>query len=159
MADTFNLDALTHDIAATLPTGWIALPDPMTPEGRTSHPRLRDGETGVTLYLSHGGYQKEHRITIAIDWPVDPETREHYHPHGQLAHCEYEGRTTSITVSETKSAKAIAADITRRLLPDATHLWGLVQARMNSARVYRNSKEDNLKRIAAETGNTYVPGR
>src|SRR5881394_798866 len=158
----FDVMGLTTEVAHYLGDGWAALPDRFASDEdgrqRTTHPRLQHG-TGPHLYVVHGGYQKEGRITISVDWPIDPVTHESYHPHARLSRSDYEDATTSITVADTKTAKQIAADIARRLLPDATRLWTLILAAMDNATRYRNATDANLRRIAAETGSEYRPAR
>jgi hypothetical protein len=150
---TTTLTTITTDIAKIFTASQIVSGTwRMEPDANGGqHARLVRVDSPTAMWLSHGGYQKDHRISIHIDWPTDPDTRERFVPYKANG-------TTEITVADTKSAAQIARDIERRLLPDVERLYGEQYLRLLGTRAARDHRDVTMHRFVDEVaGATYIP--
>ncbi len=154
---TKDMTALATDIAtiftasASVTGTWTAEPDT---NGNQHHPRIVRADPPVAMWLSHVAYTgraDRNRITIHIDWPTDPLTRERFVPY------KADG-TTEITVADTKTPAQIARDIERRLLPDVERHSAEQHQRLVANRKARNRREANMLRFAANVSGASYHG-
>lgn len=157
-ARPFNLATLAPAIARHL-SGYLSASAgyaaPWTASDVQHYPRAEGGECtltradGLALYLVAGGYGKAGRITVTHSRPRDAR--------GQWVELWADkggGRLPSpeITVSQTKSAEAIAADIARRLLPDAESVEAKARARIAEGNAYHAGRVALLRAVCDAAG-------
>jgi hypothetical protein len=121
-------------IARALPPGWSAEP------ANGSHGRTLRHVDGYGV-LFETCWDKPKRLKISGVWPQDSTGHTH-HP--------YTG-APSITVSAEKSAKAIADDIERRLLPEYLEHYRQQYAKAEEASTYERETEATIHAIEGVT--------
>lgn len=148
---SFNLATLAPAIAAALPGTWTASAVEQYPrsEGECTLTRA----DGLALYLVAGGYGKAGRITVRHSRPRDARG-QWVEVWGDTAKGENPGSIAApeITVSQTKSAEAIAADIARRLLPDAESVETKARASIARANAYQAGRVALLRAVCEAAG-------
>jgi hypothetical protein len=133
---------LFHDVAAHLTTRgpWSVQPA----EHNNVVIKSADGPSlwirGPSTYGSDKG-----KFSIHVNYPKDHTGREVY-PYSN------EPRATSINVAATKTAKQIAGDIERRLLPVYLPIWDTQLARVNDANTYEDNRQASIDRLVKATG-------
>lgn len=127
--------------------------------GRGEEERYREirvpGGPAFGMYL--GGYGRENRVEISL--PVlryknargsdEMVTPRHVVEYGKAA--------PEISVALNRPARAIAADIARRFLPEATVVYQKMVHRIGEANAYEASTKGLLERLAAATGEKARP--
>ncbi|MFI6213285.1 hypothetical protein ACIBCD_14950 [Nocardia brasiliensis] len=123
-----NLLELAHQIAAALGPGWSAERGYMI----QAHAILR-GPGDQALCIRHG--DASHRRTEHRRLKISPD-------YGELNRHRNSGEgPTTITVAADRSATAIAAEITRRLLPAYTTTLGLCRTRARAAAELESARQ------------------
>jgi hypothetical protein len=133
---------LFHDVAAHLTTRgpWSVQP--------AEHDNVViKSEDGPSLWIrGPGTYGSDKgKFSIHVNYPKDHTGREVY-PYMN------EPRATSINVAATKTAKQIAGDIERRLLPVYLSIWDTQLARVNDANTYEVNRQASIDRLVKATG-------
>lgn len=115
---------------------------------------------GLKLVCVAGSYGNDNRIRVMHSRPRDDisngggyvEIWEAAPLSGRIA-------DPSITVADTKTAAQIAADITRRLLPEAERVFRLVSARIAKSNAHRAARASLSDRFAAALGHGPCTGQ
>lgn len=106
-------------------------------------------EDGLTLFFagSRGRWAKPGRILLQHSRPRSKNGKwvELWENHSQIAAPE-------ITVADSKSPEAIAADIVRRLLPEAERIDGLARAQIARENNAEAAQNDAARAVAAAIG-------
>lgn len=120
-----TLTTLLHSIAGHLPGKW------MTREIDAERISIMRDDNLKLTFLIGRGWAKSGKIYVCFSRPRDKQNNfiEVYEGNTRL-------QDPSINVSASKSAEQIAADITRRLLPDAERVFALVNERIHAANTY-----------------------
>ncbi|WP_029892891.1 hypothetical protein [Nocardia brasiliensis] len=123
-----NLLELAHQIAAALGPGWSA------ERGYMIHAHaILHGPGDQALSIRHG--DASHRRTDHGRLKISPD-------YGELnRHLNSGEGWTTITVAADRSATTIAAEITRRLLPDYTTTLGLCRTRARAAAELESARQ------------------
>jgi hypothetical protein len=116
--------------------------------GYNSGQRTLQGPDGAVLYIVAGGYRLAGRMSVAGSFP-----RTSMRVVGE-----------SITVALTRTAQSVAADISRRLLPDYLAKLGEVRKYNEVQHAAYDATTATMRRIAALFGQAYTrdpyePGR
>jgi len=124
LQNQINQSRTIDELLSILGPEW-SLVEVMT-EGYTGFRRLSHAE-GYGLSLQ---WPERDRVSISGTWPVDNAR----HMHIPSAHDS--GQYSRITVNATRPAKAIAAEITRRLLPAYLPVYARMKAQAERANEY-----------------------
>lgn len=149
IAAHLNRRACVPGVSLIYPSeGWTASPVEHYPRAEGGECTLTRAD-GLTLYLVAGGYGKAGRISITHRRPRDAR--------GQWVELWADkggGKVGSpeITVADTKTAEAIAADIARRLLPEAERVEKLARERIDSSNAYHAGRVVLLRAVCEAAG-------
>lgn len=103
---------------------------------------------GFRLWFREGGYGNEGRISISFTRPRNAK--------GEYVTLWAAGGSKhsdpSITVSATKAPSTVAADITRRLIPDAEVVFRLANERIVQDNAYETNKINAINELAKLAG-------
>lgn len=131
---------LLEGIAASLPGTWEA--NPVSASHFECGYRLQQAN-GLQLYLSPPNYNHKNKFQIGLSWNYVDNTG-----------ATIISRTTceTINVGETKTAAQIAADIVRRLLPNAQREHGAAVARLDVINKAHNAQSEAYAALCSLTG-------
>jgi hypothetical protein len=109
------------------------------------------GPDGAKLYLSADGYRNLGKMNVSGG---------HQNHNAYVEHRHYDEKMPEINVSLAKSAKQIAADISRRLLPDLAVLVKATYERMGKANDYQALTIATAEALAKSIkGHVQTPGK
>lgn len=136
---TIGLKNIAHDVAKALGKGWSV----EKKERDYSHYVEVLGPDGAAISISTAREKDRLYISGNYDDRIDGE---------QVWLVPYKTTNPSITVAMTKSAEQIAADITRRLLPDYLPLLADCQKTVEQHKSFRATTAATADRVAAAVG-------
>ena len=141
-----SLSILAGQVAAALPGSWSV--KPISDDVQNGNQYLIRSD-GLTLFFagSKGGWAPRGKIKISLSRPRGKD--------GQYVDAwENNARveTPEIGVSETKSADAIAADISRRLLSEAERVCKLVKERIDLYESADRAQRETLEKVGQAAG-------
>jgi hypothetical protein len=165
LASAGTLAALLPFIAAMLPGEWNAYRDPHAENNFSGEGRAELVRTdGLTLYAVTGGYSHKGKIHVAHSRPRSDAVggggwveiyEDRPNPYGGT--CSEKLAVPSINCADTKTAEQIAADITRRLLPEAEKQERMTREKIAMYEKANNLQLDTLKALCAAIGLSNIP--
>jgi hypothetical protein len=144
------LSALAAEIAAALPGSWTARPVHPDATERNGNQYVTRAD-GLQLFLagSSGGWAAKGRVRVLFSRPRNAGSYVRLYSaapnYGEVTDPE-------MTVAETKAPATIAADIARRLLPEAEKVFALAHAKIDAETNAANAHEKTAAEIAAACG-------
>jgi len=136
------------NVANFLPGQWVFTPT-VYENGISSDSADLTRTDGLTFHLSINHYLSKGKMAISLNPPRHK---------GQFVSLWNDAPATgqtvvpSIKVSETKTCEQIAADIARRLLPDAETYFARVSKLIAGYETHENGKEATMKEVCALAG-------
>lgn len=133
-----DLQGITKDVAKFLP-GWSW--ESPTADRTNWHAILRHTD-GMEIYINGNGWTRDGRLHIGCSgWP---KTKKGDECSPYKVYCE--NKAPSITVADNRPPKAIAAEITRRILPEFLPLY----QKMLEYRDATDRRQESAKEKCAE---------
>jgi hypothetical protein len=145
-----SLAALAAEIAAALPGTWNARPVHPDATERNGNQYLTRSD-GLQLFLagSSGGWAAKGRVRVQFNRPRNAGNYVRLYSESP----NYGGvKDPEITAAETKAPAIIAADIARRLLPEAETVFAMANAQIERDTNAANAHEKTAGEIAAACG-------
>lgn len=129
---------ITEIVSFLAPSKWTSEESQHSPNSFT----ITRATDGLQLLLRQGGYGNEGKIRISFLRPRDSKGQSVmvYENHVEL-------NNPKIGVSENRPSKEIAGAITKRLIPTAVKLLGLVNEKIAQSNNFYNTKEAAIRRI------------
>jgi len=136
-----QLPTIARAIAKALPGQWTA-------DVRHEHYVRLQSPSGAALGINANGYKGEGRLAISGCFEATGPDREHVARNVSTRDLD----NAEMTVSATKDAGTIAADITRRCLATYLPAYATFQKRVEEHRAYETSKRTLAERITKALG-------
>lgn len=133
-----RLAVLAPEVAREL--GWS-----LVPREDVTHGVELEAPEGYHVFL-HVGYDSGYgKVAVSGVYPKDAKGR-----YANTFH--FDERMPKISVSLTRPAKAVVAEITRRFVPKWAPLWEKMVRRLDEQVAYERSKQEGAERLAAIVG-------